>query len=66
MKWLIVATAGAGLWLAALPTSASASEPLEQIYKSCRGELRGIGTGKGPQRRFNMIEFCVSRKLAKL
>jgi hypothetical protein len=53
--------------LAALPTNASASEPLEQIYKSCRGELRGIGTGKGaPQRRFNMIEFCVSRKLAGL
>jgi hypothetical protein len=67
MKWLIVATAGSGLWLAALPTNASASEPLEQIYKSCRGELRGIGTGKGaPQRRFNMIEFCVSRKLAGL
>ena len=67
MKWLIVATAGSGLWLAGLPTNASASDSLEQIYISCRGELRGIGTGKGaPQRRFNMIDFCVSRKLAKL
>jgi len=67
MKWLIVATAGSGLWLVALPTNASASDSLEQTYKSCRSELRGIGTGKGaPQRRFNMIEFCLSRKLAKL
>jgi hypothetical protein len=36
MKWLIVATAGSGLWLAALPANASASDSLEQIYKSCR------------------------------
>jgi hypothetical protein len=67
MKRLIVATVGSGLWLAALPTNASVSDSPEQIFKSCRSELRGIGTGKGaPQRRFNMIEFCVSRKLAKL
>jgi hypothetical protein len=67
MKWVIVAVGGLGLWLASAPTGAMAAPPLEQAYKSCRAELRGIGLGHGaPQRRFNMIEYCVSRKLAGL
>jgi hypothetical protein len=65
MKWLIVAAAGLGLWLAA-PSAGASATSLAQAYKSCRAELRGIGLGKGaPQRRFHMIEFCASQKLAR-
>jgi hypothetical protein len=67
MKWLIVATAGSGLWLAALPTNASASEFSGADLQILPRRAARVGTGKGaPQRRFNVIEFCVSRKFAGL
>jgi hypothetical protein len=47
-----------------VPSDALAAMSPHQAYKACRAELWGIGRGRGaPQRRFNMIEHCVQRKL---
>jgi len=66
MKALVLAVAGLILWCTAPSTEALAAMSPHQAYKSCRAELRGIGRGRGaPQRRFNMIEHCVQRKLGR-
>jgi len=66
MKALVVAVAALSLWCTAPTTEAFAAMSAHQAYKSCRAELRGIGRGRGaPQRRFNMIEHCVQRKLGR-
>jgi hypothetical protein len=66
MRILAFTLAGLVLWSTALPTDALAMS-LAQAYKSCRADLRGIGRGRAaPQRRFNMIEHCVRRKLGRV
>lgn len=58
--------ASAGLLLAIPAGDANAAVSTEQAYKQCRKELRGIGGGRGAkERRFNMLEDCVKRKMAR-
>jgi len=67
MKAPVLAVAGLTLLGTAPSTEAFAAMSPHQAYKSCRAELRGIGRGRGaPQRRFNMIEHCVQRKLGRV